>query len=82
MKQMRKINWKIVAIIFIVLFVVETLFWIWSTAIYNSELDKNNECLYDICGDYVDAWYEEDICTCYEYDMTGDLIVAKNKYMK
>lgn len=67
-------NWKIVAIIFILLFVAETFFMIWSVMYSNSEEEKTLICYYDVCEEYPDAWYENNLCTCYDYDVLGDLI--------
>ena len=79
---MKVVNWKVIAIVFIVLFALETLFVVWTTVSYTNELNKMNECLYDICGEYPDGWYEEDVCTCYQYDLFGEYVVAKYEYMK
>lgn len=75
-------SWKTVAIIFIVLFLVETIFIGWSIFYYNKEQENQNICWYDICGAYPDAIYENNICTCYDYDIFDNLVVAKTKYMK
>ena len=44
--------------------------------------DRANQCLYNICAKYPQAYYEEDVCTCYEYDVLGNYQVAKEVYMK
>jgi hypothetical protein len=41
-----------------------------------------NVCYYDICSGYIDAWWEEGVCYCYDYDLLGQLEVAKTEYMK
>ena len=75
-------GWKVTAIIFIVLFILETGLFIWGWNETVQEEQNMNECYYDICGSYVDAWYELDVCTCYEYDILGELMVAKTEYMR
>lgn len=75
-------NWKTLAIVFMVLFVLETAFVGWSLWYANSENEKYMDCLYDVCGDYPEAWYEDGLCYCYDYDILGDLFVAKTKMMK
>jgi hypothetical protein len=79
---MNATTWKTLAIIFFILFLLET-FWIgYSTYLVYEEIDKTNTCFYDICSEYPDAYYLNDICTCYDYDMFGEYIVAKEVYMK
>jgi hypothetical protein len=81
---MEKSTWKTIAIIFIVLFTLETLVWIWGITAYYQELEDTNVCYYDICSEYPDAWYEVDtkVCSCYDYGLLGDLEVVKQEYMK
>ncbi len=73
-------KWKTVAIIFIVLFVVETAWISYGMYLITSEEKAINECYYNICEAYVDATYDEGICSCYEYDLLGDLVVGKTEY--
>lgn len=74
-------SWKVTAIIFIILFLLETLFFGW--AIWAAIQDENRmkECYYEVCSEYVDAYYEDNICTCYEADMFGEYIVAKTQWI-
>jgi len=75
-------NWKTIAIIFIILFTLETLMIIWGTVLIQEEEEKTEECYYNICEDYPEAYFEEDYCYCYDYDQTGKLVVAESEYMK
>lgn len=77
-----KNNWKSIAIIFIILFGLLLAYNLWAIGYVLSEEKKVNECFYDICEYYPDAEYDDNLCTCYDYDTFGDLIVAKQKYMK
>jgi hypothetical protein len=82
-------GWKTLAIVFIILFVVETLFWIWAISIVLEGEEKETECLIDICGysysyqdwigDYDGYHYDEtySACSCYN----GNEIV-KEVYLK
>jgi len=79
---MDKTGWKITAIIFIIITILETLLIIWSTTIYLQEEKLLNQCYYDVCSENADAGYEAGVCACYDYDLTGELIVTKTKYMK
>ena len=79
---MEKTFWKVTAIIFLVLFLLETSFFIWSVWIVTKEEQKDLTCYYDICADYPDAYREGNVCSCYDYDMLGDYVIAKEKLMK
>jgi len=81
-EQKQKNRWKTIAIIFIILFLLETSFWVWAFWYDAKETALTNECYYDICEDYPDAWYDDKICSCYDYDVIGELIVVKQEYMK
>lgn len=74
-------KWKPIAIIFIILFTLETLFVGWGVILAIEEEEKNYECLYDICDDYPQAYYDDPICYCYDYDVLGQLIVVDEEYM-
>ncbi|KKM10463.1 hypothetical protein LCGC14_1721800, partial [marine sediment metagenome] len=43
-------GWKLTAIIFIVLFILETVFFIGILSIGFSEIDKENQCIYNVCS--------------------------------
>jgi hypothetical protein len=77
----KRMSWKAVGIIFIILFLIETGFivYIWKTGA--QEIKNENLCLYEICGDYPQAYYANSLCTCYERDVLGQLQVAKTKVM-
>ena len=66
---MEKNTWRTIAIIFICLFSVLLLFNIWAVNNYLEEENNTNECYYDVCSGYIDAWYSNNICFCYETDM-------------
>lgn len=74
-------NWKAVAIIFIILLFVETSYLAWSLWYVAREDKRGYECLYDICADNYDALYDTQICTCYDLDLMGEYIISKTKYM-
>ena len=76
------VNWKILAIIFMILFGLLLVFNIWSVNSYIQEETKTNECYYDVCNGYIDAWYSDGICYCYETDLLGNEIVTKTEVMK
>ena len=67
--MVRKIQnvWKLIAIIFIVLFILETIGVIYVTNVGLNVINNEKECSYNTCKDY-DAYYfdsYEGICYCY-----------------
>lgn len=79
---MEKPTWKTIAIIMFILLTIETAIFVWGFFIIADEENKMNECAYNICGEYPDAYYEDEICFCYDYSILGDLQVVKTEYMK
>ena len=77
---MEKNVWKLLAIIFFILFFVETSFLVWSYVQLTNEQEKNYECLYNFCSDNYDATYSDGICTCYDLDVMGDYVLSKTTY--
>ncbi len=81
--KMEKKGWKITAIIFIVLFILETISVVglvmWGAAILNEEYEKESECIYNVCsGAETYIYYEyEEVCECYI-----DHELVKSEYMK
>lgn len=74
-------NWKILAIVFMVLFTLETLYVVWSFWYYTKEEQRTYECYYDICSENYDAHYDGEVCTCYDLDVFGEYSIAKTEYM-
>ncbi len=74
-KNNGKKAWKILAIIFI------ALIFIWIFKISYDKIDQENECYYNICGKYPDAFYQDKVCTCYDYDVIGGIVVDKTQYI-
>lgn len=63
--------WKVIAIIFIILFVLENILLIYG--IYSLTQDENKEvlCYVEVCTDYDQYSYNtyNNVCTCYEKDL-------------
>ena len=74
-------NWKILAIILFTLLLAENLFLGWGMYLLYEEDKDTNECMYNICSEFPQALYEAGVCYCYEYDMFGELKLAKTKLM-
>lgn len=74
-------DWRTIAIIFIILFGVLLFFNIWAINYYSAEEKRTDECYYDFCSEYPDADYIDGVCFCYENDIMGGLIVADTKVM-
>jgi hypothetical protein len=78
---MEKQGWKTIAIIFICLFTVETFYIGWAVNFVIEEEQKINECYYDICEQYEEADFADNVCSCYSYDLNNDLVSEKTETM-
>ena len=75
---MMKINgWKLTAIIFIALFILETIAFIGIASIGMTINQQETECANDICQNYEAFQYYDSTCYCY---MNNE--IAYTKYMK
>lgn len=79
---MEKTTWKTIAIIILILFIIENFIIIYGIYLIEKEEKLTYECYYDICEEYPDALYEEPLCTCYDYDLMGDYVIAKQKILE
>ncbi len=77
-----RMNWKLIAIVFIVLFVSETISILWGIYLYEKEQEEWNVCLYEICSDYYYGEVEDGVCFCYDYDLIGNLKLYKTEILK
>jgi len=75
-------NWKALAISSWIVLLIGISFIGWGWYLTEQEENQMNECYYDICNNYPEAWLDGDICFCYEYDVLDNLIVSKTTYMK
>jgi len=75
-------NWKIIAIIFIILFTIETLWISYGLYLIQKEEAQVNECYYNICSDYPEAQVQNNVCFCYELDLLGEYVIAKTEVIK
>ena len=75
-------GWKTTAIIFMILFLLETSFFIWAVWYAGAEEEKDNICAYDICEEYPQATRDGNICYCQDYDLLGNSQVVKTELMK
>ena len=76
-------HWKTIAIIFIVLFVLETLFFILVLSVGKSMVNNENECSINICGEVENATsyqYDDYEQMCYCVDANGE--VVKQQFIK
>ncbi len=76
-------HWKTIAIIFIVLFVLETLILIWAISAGTSMINNENECSINICGEVENAvsyYYDEYEQICYCMDVDGETV--KQQFIK
>ena len=75
-------KWKTTAIVFMTLFLLLLAFNVWSVSLVFEDEALTNECYYDICEQYPNAWQEDAVCYCYDYNEYGEEEVVKTKYMK
>ena len=61
-------GWKVVALIFIILFVLESFFLLWAWDLGATAINRENECLANICSGYGSYYYDDanNMCYCYE----------------
>ena len=76
-------KWKVLAIIFICLFIMETAVIGWGYYQVAEEQEKTMDCYYTHCSDYVDAYYDiyTEVCSCFDYDNLGELRIFKEIYL-
>ncbi len=79
---MEKTGWKVLAIVFIILFILETLLLSWLYGIGTDIIEKENICAYNICGDdlEIETYYYfeyEEVCECYDADEN----IIKSEYL-
>ena len=62
-----KNKWKVIAIIFIILFILETILFISLVKISLNVQEEENICSVYICSDYDSYYYDsiKSICSCY-----------------
>jgi hypothetical protein len=73
-------GWKITAIVFICLFAVLLSFNVWGYTLVVAEDNAINDCYYNTCSEFPEAWYEAGVCTCYMEDEYGEYEVAMTSY--
>jgi len=66
---MEKNIWKALAIIFLCLFILETSFVVWSVKLVAYQEERANTCFYEICKEYEEANYIDNLCRCYTWDL-------------
>lgn len=82
----RMVNgWKVTAIISIILNLLILSFVGWGVSLVAEDAEVTNECWYNTCSDFEDAYYDttNGMCYCYMFnDETRELDIAKETYMK
>ena len=72
-------GWKVTAIIFIVLFILEGLFLVWAYNLALEDVERENECIYNVCVEepYYTYYEIERICECYneDYELTQEVYI-------
>lgn len=65
---MEKTTWKVLAIVFFIIALLETSLFVWAYVEIDREEEMNLLCSYDICNLYEESFYEGNVCTCYNWD--------------
>ena len=78
---MDKTTWRLIAIIFIILFSVMVIWFTWSYIYVTQQEKLTNICYYEVCEDYPEANYEDHLCSCYDYDMLGNYVLVKTELL-
>ena len=79
---MNKEGWRTLAIIFMVIFVLQTAFFVWGFILVAEEEKNINECYFDICQNYIEAMYDNGVCYCYDIDVLGNYILTETEVIK
>lgn len=68
MNKQKTNGWKITAIIFIILFVLENIGIGFLMVAVQKDLNKEDKCIYNICSDYTSYIYYDfnGLCECYK----------------
>lgn len=74
-------NWKIIAIVFIILFVLENIFIGYGMYFNEKEVRLTNQCYYDVCSEQPEAFFDQGVCYCYSYDLYGELKLEKTELL-
>ena len=77
-------GWKVIAIVFLTLFIVQNGLLIWAYKSVEKDDMNTIECYYNVCSEYPEADFDIDtgVCSCYDYDLIGDIFVAETKVIK
>jgi len=67
-------KWKTIAIIFIVLFCLETFVLVWAATTGMSDLAREEECVMNVCGENHAYQYYPSTKFCYCYNEFGERI--------
>lgn len=76
-------GWKIAIVVLWILFILQNVLFIWGAISILQEEEKIYQCYFNICSEYEDVDFVDDICTCYEYNYKiEDYEIKKQIYMK
>ena len=79
---MDKEGWKVLAIILMVIFFLEIVFFGFVVVSVFADDELIKECYYEICDGYDEVVYEDGVCYCYELDELGGYIPVVSEVMK
>ncbi len=75
-------TWRIACIFFIMLVVLASTIMLWANFYASSEIERMEECWYDVCSEYDDSELYGNDCYCYNFNEDGDYEIVFEKYIK
>lgn len=70
-------KWKTAFWIIFILFILENLLIVWGYSINAKQERQTLQCYYNTCEEYPEASLDGRVCSCYDYDLIGNLQIAK-----
>ena len=63
-------GWKIIAIVFIIIFLIETIFIYWAYTNGTKTLNNEYDCAWEVCDGYESYYYDgyDNMCYCFVGD--------------
>lgn len=74
---MEEKNWKIVALIFMGLFLIETVLVAMAYNVGTKLVEMEKECMFDTCGDYSSYYFDQSEQNCYCFD-NGEVSIVQH----
>ena len=72
-------GWKVTAIVFIIISLLQFMLISWAWNVGTETIEKENECIINVCGNYGSYYFDDytNVCECYD---NGELVYQE--YLK